>query len=103
MFNYESGEVTRNDFNYALVNFCEHWVEKVAVPILKHADDLYDNQAIRYLVMRYDELNERYHRQRKNYMEDVLEGAANPIEPSEYLARERHELQGLLYEMLKVK
>lgn len=102
MFEYENDSTTRNDFYVALINFCDNLVTEVATPILKRADELYDNTAIRWLVMRYDKLDERYNRQRKNYMEDIIEGAANPIEPAEYLKEERHELQTLLWEMLRV-
>ena len=102
MFNYESCEVSRDDFYVALINFCEGWVKDFAVPIVKRADELYDNTAIRWLVMRYNEIDEKCDRQRKNYLRDVLEGVANPIKPSEYLANERHELYSILHDMLMV-
>lgn len=102
MFKYETESVTYDEFEEALIGFCIEWVEEFATPILKDASKLYENHAVRYVLMRYKEANDDYERGRELYMRQVLMGDDDPIKPSKFDANRRHELQMLVYDMLKV-
>ena len=98
---YEIGESEYVDFREALGRWACRWVGEVATPIAKNARELFENRAVRGLVLQWDKLNKQAH---EAEMRDVAFVAEHPEDDDQITQntwqREAGELSQALYSLL---
>ena len=86
-----------------LLLFASNWIGELAVPIMRRADELYDDPAIRYIVHEYAEARRDHDTRQSFVLHRIAEGSEMYDErdyDDELLSGKMNMYSDVLYEML---